>query len=504
MSKLFNKKSLVQFIKRNKKKKIVLCHGVFDLVHYGHILHFKTAKELGDILIVSITKDKFIKKGINRPVFNENQRYKYLSEIQIIDFVYICDSESAADSINLIKPNFYVKGPDYKNNSSDDTKKIYIEKKLVEKYNGKIVYTDDQKYSSSSIINNKNLINFNLKQEDFVKKIRNKYGFESIINKIKKFNKIKALLIGELIFDYYCFGDVIGKSGKEPHLVLKENKIEHYVGGTGAIARHLSSFVKNITLICPFGKEQYLENILKKSFNKNIFQNLLKPGNDYSSIIKKRFIDEVSNYKMFGSYILPDRPKDSFYKKLGKKIKSKIKFNDMLILCDYGHGFIDKKIASDLSNVKKFKALNAQLNSSSKGFNSINNYKNFDVLVINQNELRQELREEKLEINILAQTLIKKNSIKNLVVTKGKNGVSLYRKNLKPVHCPAFINSSVDKVGAGDAMLSIISLALKQNLEPDISLFLGSIASAINVNNIGNKVATEIDDISRIIKFVLR
>ena len=83
-----------------------------------------------------------------------------------------------------IKPNFYVKGPDYKNNSLDDTKKIYIEKKLVEKYNGKIVYTDDQKYSSSSIINNKNLINFNLKQEDFVKKIRNKYGFESIINKI--------------------------------------------------------------------------------------------------------------------------------------------------------------------------------------------------------------------------------------------------------------------------------------------------------------------------------
>mgnify|MGYP002829758052 FL=1 len=75
---------------------------------------------------------------------------------------------------------------------------------------------------------------------------------------------------------------------------------------------------------------------------------------------------------------------------------------------------------------------------------------------------------------------------------------------MKPVHCPAFINSSVDKVGAGDAMLSIISLALKQNLEPDISLFLGSIASAINVNNIGNKVATEIDDISRIIKFVLR
>ena len=139
-----NKEKLIKFLKKNKNKKIILCHGVFDLVHYGHILHFKTAKELGEILIVSITKDKFIKKGFNRPVFNEAQRYNYLSEIQIIDYVYICETESAADSINLIKPSFYVKGPDYKDNSSDETKKIYLEKKLVEKYNGKIFYTNDK------------------------------------------------------------------------------------------------------------------------------------------------------------------------------------------------------------------------------------------------------------------------------------------------------------------------------------------------------------------------
>ena len=62
-NKIYSLNSLQKILKNDKKKslKIVLCHGVFDLVHYGHILHFKTAKELGDILIVSITKDKFIK-----------------------------------------------------------------------------------------------------------------------------------------------------------------------------------------------------------------------------------------------------------------------------------------------------------------------------------------------------------------------------------------------------------------------------------------------------------
>ena len=196
---------------------------------------------------------------------------------------------------------------------------------------------------------------------------------------------------------------------------------------------------------------------------------------------------------MFGSYILPKQPNDVFYNYLKKKIKLKSRSNDILIVCDYGHGFIDRKVATNISKIKKFKALNAQLNSSNKGFNSLNNYKNFDAVIINQNELRQELREEKLQINYLAQSLIKKNFIKNLIVTKGINGATLYRKNHKPIHCPAFVERSVDKVGAGDAMLSIVSLALKQNLDTEIVLLLGSIAAGINVNNIGNKVPVNIE-----------
>jgi rfaE bifunctional protein nucleotidyltransferase chain/domain len=108
-----NSKKILETLRKNKKK-IILCHGVFDLVHYGHILHFKSAKQLGDVLVVSITKDKYIKKGIGRPVFNEIQRLKYLSEIEVIDYLYICETESAEDSIKMIKPNFYVKGPDIK------------------------------------------------------------------------------------------------------------------------------------------------------------------------------------------------------------------------------------------------------------------------------------------------------------------------------------------------------------------------------------------------------
>ena len=80
----------------------------------------------------------------------------------------------------------------------------------------------------------------------------------------------------------------------------------------------------------------------------------------------------------------------------------------------------------------------------------------------------------------------------------------MYKKNHKPIHCPAFVDRSVDKVGAGDAMLSIASLALKQNLDPEIVLLLGSIAAGINVNSVGNKAAVNVEEVLRIIKFILK
>jgi rfaE bifunctional protein kinase chain/domain/rfaE bifunctional protein nucleotidyltransferase chain/domain len=506
MKKILEKKDFIKILNklRLNKKRIVLCHGVFDIVHYGHIMHFKSAKQLGDVLIVSITRDKFIKKGIGRPLFNEVQRLKYLNEIEVIDYLYICETDSAADSIKIIRPNYYVKGPDYKNNLTDGTKKIFLEKKLVEKFKGQIIYTDDEKFSSSVIINKKNLLAFDSNQDNYIKNIKNRFGYNYIKNKILNFKKLKPLLIGELIFDHYCFGSIIGKSGKEPHLVLKEINNEFYVGGTGAVARHLSSFVHSVQIISPFGNEDFLKKIMRKSFDKNIVKNFLKPEEKYSSIIKKRFIDQVSNYKMFGSYILPQKPSEKFSEILISKIKTRIKNSDMIIICDYGHDFLDKKSAKFISKLKKFKALNAQLNSANVGYHSVNNYKNIDALVINEAELRQELREERLNLNTLARTLIRRNKIKNLIVTRGKNGAILFRKDSKEFSCPAFAYQSVDKVGAGDAMLAISALAIKQNLEPELVLFLGSIAAAISVKSIGNKISVNIDELDKIIQFMLK
>ena len=255
-------KSKVQFIKKNNKT-IGLCHGVFDLLHYGHLVHFESAKRKCDYLFVSITSDQYVKKGPNRPLNNENERLHFLKNLSFVDYAFIAKGESGIDSIDLIKPNFYFKGNDYKNNFLDKTKKIFKEINAVKKNKGKIIYTNEKEMSSSNIINQHGFI-FNEEQEKFLNQIKKETNYSLIVNCLNKIRKDKILVIGDLIIDKYVFGDVLGKSGKEPHMVYRQLKEELYIGGSSVIANHLSDFVNNITLISDCGSNNHIQKLLKK------------------------------------------------------------------------------------------------------------------------------------------------------------------------------------------------------------------------------------------------
>ena len=136
-----------------KGRKVVLCHGVFDLLHVGHIKHFKEAKNLGDVLIVSLTPDKFVNKGPGKPVFNERLRLEAIAALEDVNFVILNTEPTAVGPIGKLKPNIYCKGPDYKIHSYDVSGQIRKEAAAIKKIKGKIIYTSDITFSSSQILN---------------------------------------------------------------------------------------------------------------------------------------------------------------------------------------------------------------------------------------------------------------------------------------------------------------------------------------------------------------
>lgn len=130
--------------------KIGLCHGCFDMFHYGHLLHLKAASDLCDVLIVTITADIFVNKGPDRPVYSEYQRAAIISSLDFVDFVAINNNDSALNLISELAPNFLIKGSDYISGSYN--KNFNLEKEAIKRCGGDVVFTDEWTTSTSNII----------------------------------------------------------------------------------------------------------------------------------------------------------------------------------------------------------------------------------------------------------------------------------------------------------------------------------------------------------------
>jgi rfaE bifunctional protein kinase chain/domain/rfaE bifunctional protein nucleotidyltransferase chain/domain len=478
-------------LKRNKNlKKIVLCHGVFDLMHLGHVRHFQDAKKNGDILIVSLTPDKFVNKGLNRPVFQEKIRAEMLSSISIIDYVVINKWNDAVNTIQILKPDFYCKGSDYKDKDQDITKKIFLEEKAIKKVGGKIIYTKNIVYSSSNIINS-NINIFNQEQNNFLTLIKKKYKLDYIINKINLFKKNNIFIIGESIIDRYVFCDALGKSGKEPVMVMRDLKSEDYLGGALAITNNLSNFCKKINLTSFIGQKNSYLRYIKSKLNKNIKLNFITKKNS-ETILKTRFIDSNDKRKLLGIYKIADQPLlKAEEDKIIQIIKKKIKNFDSVVVADYGHSLISSKVRNLLIKDSKFISVNAQVNASNIGLHTVVNYKNIDCLVINATELRSEMRDRDGNLIDLAFKLKKRQRIKKICVTRGAAGAFIINEKNEIFHCPAFATKVIDKIGAGDVLFSILSLCLQNKINEDLSLFISSIAAAFSVETVANSSLIE-------------
>ena len=137
---------------KEQEKIIGLCHGCFDIIHYGHIEHFRIAKEQCDILFVSVTSDEYINKGPGRPYNRLEHRIMVLSALKYIDYIFESNQPDAIWSINQVKPNVYFKGSDYCEGKSFN-KNFNIEKEHAKMLGAKIVYTNGKTHSSTYLYN---------------------------------------------------------------------------------------------------------------------------------------------------------------------------------------------------------------------------------------------------------------------------------------------------------------------------------------------------------------
>lgn len=480
-----------------RKRKLIMCHGTFDIVHPGHIRHLLYAKEKGDLLIVSLTCDKYISKANYRPFVTESLRALNLAVLDFVDYVLIDNNETPIKNLKKIKPDYFAKGFEY--NKEKMNPKTLEEIKVIESYGGKIIFSPgDIIFSSSKIITTyppdlKNEKLFHLMDSE-------KITFNEIIKTINSFNNKTVHIIGDCIIDTFTYCSMIGGMTKTPTMSLKKEYSKEFVGGAGIVAKHLAAAGAKVTLTTINGvdkESKFFQKDIKKY--KNITLNLIldknRPTTCKNVIICNEHrllkIDKIENSQIPFEII-------SQITNLIKKTEA-----DGVIFSDFRHGIFTKNtIPTFFKSIpkKSFKVADSQVASR---WGNILEFKNFDLLTPNEKEARFALADQDTVVRPLGLELYKKTKCKTLILKCGDKGVMSFRspnaKNFRSFFTiDSFAREIKDPVGAGDALLAYATLSKLVNSNEVISTIIGNIAAGIECEKDGNIPITPNDVINRL------
>lgn len=491
LEKIISKEEYLSIREELKKegKITVLCHGVFDLVHPGHIQHFQEAKTLGDVLVVSVTSADFVRKGPGRPYFGDELRTRFLAAIECIDYVILSRAYTAEDIIEAVKPNIYVKGQDYANSSKDITGMIDRETSLVRKYGGKVHFTGGQSFSSTKLLNRAFPV-ISDEVRSFMGDFSRKYSFAYLKEQIECFRGLKVLVVGEVIIDEYIYCTIKGLMSKDRGYSAAYSHTERYLGGALAVAGHLAAFVDNVTIASVTGEERDIGDMISSGMNSHIKTELIQ-SRSYQTIIKRRYITKNQKreelHKIFAVNNISDQnllDKEALGK-LKRKLEDTAAGYDMVILCDYGHGLVDEEIRNILQSNAKMLTVNCQTNSANYGMNLITKYHGAQAYTLDQRELHLAMGTDRGEDVALLRCL--RERLGGIVwLTQGACGAAVVDGE-EIYRCPALTLSVIDTIGAGDAFLAIVGLCTASGVPADAAVFLGNVGGGLSANIVGNQ-----------------
>ena len=242
----------------------------------------------------------------------------------------------------------------------------------------------------------------------------------------------------------------------------------------------------DIDLVTFVGEKNNEINFIKKNLSRKINFNYQIKKNS-PTIVKTRYLDFYKKNKIMGIYKINDELiKKEEEKKILVKMRKLLKNSDVIIVADYGHGMFSSTIRKELEKYKKKMFLNTQINSFNRNFHTLFNYKNTNALIINESELRYELKDQNSDLKILLKKLKKKIRFEHLIVTQGRFGSTHFTKK-KKYFCPAFSNNALDTTGAGDTFFAYASICLAAKINHRIVNLIASIAAGYSVTNISNK-----------------
>jgi cytidyltransferase-like protein len=470
---------------------IVHCHGAFDLVHLGHLIHFDEARALGDLLVVTITADRYITKK-RSVTFTEEDRARQVAALDVVDFVAIIQEPSALTAIEALHPDVYVKGPEYADLMLDKSRSIYHETRVLESYGGRIHFTSGETFSSTKLshflLNSPEASQANplLRNERVLFRDIASSGFTLMQLKafLAKASTLRVCVIGEAIVDEWVDVTLTNLSTQSRCVAGLETARVQQVGGAGIVALHLANFVKQVDCFT---------NGLTTQWPERVHVHQLSTG----ELVETRFVDRETGRPVFKTKRMA----------IGEVAHDRLPdFDDydLVLVADFGHGLVDaaevgRRIAARRHAVV---AVMAQVNSSNYGYNLPIKHAGADYYSLNRTEAELCLHERDLPLEALVRRSAALLRAEALSVTDGEHGVML-KLGQDLCALPSLSVSAVDTIGCGDAYFALSSIGVAAGLPAPVIALAGSIGAAAMTQRRCNERPVTEDEFLTIGKIVI-
>ena len=470
---------------------IVHCHGCFDIVHPGHIHHLQFARSLGDILVVSVSADPHVNKGFDRPLIPEDLRASSLAALECVDVVHVNEHATAVELLETLRPDVYVKGREYEQNHDP---RFLKERDTVVAHGGRVVFSSGEVvYSSTALIGT--LARPDRFYDEKVSRLRDRCGLSTpnVQSLLRRARGKRVLVIGDYILDRYHFCDATGIAGEGPMLSLRPMQDRDYDGGAGVIALHLAGLGAEPVLVSSLADDELSGQIAMRLESSGVEMQCHRGRRQV--VCKHRYL--VDHTKLFKVDEGATTPGDTQLEGLlAAKILAAAEGAEAVVFCDFGYGMITPtlldRILPELR--KRVPILTADVSGRQ---NNLLRFREVDLLCPTEREVRDAQQDFSSGLGAVVWNLLNTTSARQAIITLGKEGLVTFDGSQRPMparlhsdYIPALAPHAIDPLGCGDALLAAASLALAAGGSLEAAAFLGSVAAAIEAQEIGNHPIT--------------
>ncbi|MEI6986034.1 MAG: PfkB family carbohydrate kinase [Rhodospirillaceae bacterium] len=478
-------------------KKVIMCHGTFDVVHPGHVRHLMYAKDKAAVLVASLTCDAHIAKANFRPFVPEYLRALNLAALDMVDYVVIDHNPTPLENLSKIRPDYFAKGYEYV--SSGMHPKTKEEKDVLDAYGGEIMFTPgDVVYSSSKLIE---LEPPKISAEKLVALLEAEgLTFADIRAALDRIPGTKVHVVGDTIVDSYTETAMIGGQTKTPTMSVRYEGQRDYVGGAGIVAKHLRAAGADVTFTTVLGDDRWrdfvLADLAEAGVKVNAIIDTTRPTTNKNAII-------CGDYRLLKIDTLDNR---SISEKIQARFHEAISATmvDCVVFSDFRHGIFNRAtIPGMIAAIPEgaFRVADSQVASR---WGNILEFQGFDLLTPNEREARFALGDQDSVVRPLALKLYLEANCKNLILKMGERGLLAYRQrdNSQDLRSFFIVDSFAehvkDAVGSGDALLAYAALTEVATRNTVLSAVIGAFAAAVECEFDGNIPVTPADIIKKV------